>query len=65
MRIRPWTVLFACVAVSALAAQQRARETQQPTFRTGTNYVRVDVYATQDGRPIELCPEGKPVKQLL
>jgi uncharacterized protein (DUF1501 family) len=22
-------------------------------------------YKTQDGRPIELCPEGKPVKQLL
>jgi uncharacterized protein (DUF1501 family) len=22
-------------------------------------------YKTQDGRPIELCPEGKPVRQLL
>ena len=22
-------------------------------------------YKTQDGRPVELCPEGKPVRQLL
>ena len=22
-------------------------------------------YKTQDGRPIELCPEGKPIKQLV
>ena len=22
-------------------------------------------YKAQDGRPIELCPEGKPVKQLV
>ena len=25
----------------------------QPTFRTGANYVRVDMYATRDGKPIE------------
>ena len=25
----------------------------QPTFRTGANYVRVDMYATRDGTPIE------------
>jgi VWFA-related protein len=35
--------LFAAVALSA----------QQPTFRTGANYVRVDMYATRDGRPVE------------
>jgi hypothetical protein len=22
-------------------------------------------YKAQDGRPIELCPEGKPIKQIL
>ena len=26
---------------------------QQPTFRTGANYVRVDMYATEDGTPVE------------
>jgi len=26
---------------------------QQPTFRTGANYVRVDMYASRDGKPIE------------
>jgi VWFA-related protein len=25
----------------------------QPTFRTGANYVRVDMYATRDGKPVE------------
>ena len=25
----------------------------QPTFRTGANYVRVDMYATEDGTPVE------------
>jgi VWFA-related protein len=27
--------------------------TQQPTFRTGANYIRVDVYPTKDGKPID------------
>jgi VWFA-related protein len=39
-------VLFALVAV-VLRAQD------QPTFRTGANYVRVDMYATVDGKSIE------------
>jgi VWFA-related protein len=26
---------------------------QQPTFRAGANYVRVDMYATEDGLPVE------------
>jgi VWFA-related protein len=26
---------------------------QQPTFRTGTNYVRVDVYPMKDGKPLQ------------
>ena len=24
-----------------------------------------EIRRTQDGRPIELCPEGKPVKELI
>jgi VWFA-related protein len=59
------------VAVTTLAAQQPgqgARDPQQPTFRTGANYVRVDMYATRDGQPvqdlrvdeIELLEDGVP-----
>jgi VWFA-related protein len=40
------SVLLALVAV-VLRAQD------QPTFRTGANYVRVDMYATVDGKSIE------------
>ena len=35
------------LAVVSIGAQN------QPTFRTGANYVRVDMYATRDGKPIE------------
>jgi len=35
--------------VAATAAQQQP---QQPTFRAGANYVRVDMYATEDGQPV-------------
>jgi len=31
----------------------RAVLAQQPTFRTGANYVRVDMYASRDGKPVE------------
>ena len=58
MRIRPWTFLLACIAVSALAAQQRSGDSQQPTFRAGTNYVRVDLYATENGRPVDDLTQG-------
>jgi len=34
-------------------AQQPAPEVQRPVFRTGANAVRVDVYATQKGVPVE------------
>ena len=40
--------LLALSAVSLPAQNQN-----QPTFRTGANYVRVDMYATRDGKPIE------------
>ena len=36
-------LMFAALSLSA----------QQPTFRTGANYVRVDMYATKDGRPVD------------
>lgn len=35
------------------AAQQKAAAEQQPTFRTEANFVRVDVYPTADGRPVQ------------
>jgi hypothetical protein len=40
------------VVVLALAAVS-LRAQNQPTFRTGANYIRVDMYATRDGKPIE------------
>jgi VWFA-related protein len=42
----------AFVIVLALTAVS-LRAQNQPTFRTGANYVRVDMYATRDGKPIE------------
>jgi VWFA-related protein len=39
-------VVFALATIS-LGAQN------QPTFRTGANYVRVDMYATRDGKAVE------------
>ena len=56
MRTRLSTVLFLAVAAASLAAQgggDAAREQTQPTFRTAANYVRVDMYATQDGQPVQ------------
>jgi VWFA-related protein len=62
-----WTVgLVGVVAVGTVAAQQAQ---QQPTFRGGARFVRVDVYPTgRDGKPIEgltaadfeLFEDGKP-----
>ena len=46
MRRPVLVVLFALAAVS-LTAQD------QPVFRAGANYIRVDMYATADGKPIE------------
>ena len=55
MRTRLWLAVFAFLAAAALSAQQpdASHDTQFPSFRTGTNYVRVDMYATGAGRPIE------------
>jgi len=38
--------------ILAFAAVSLAAQTQ-PTFRTGANYVRVDMYATVDGKPVD------------
>ncbi len=72
-------VLAAVCAVAVLAASTAGRaqdrkaqdprnELQQPTFRSGAHYVRVDAYPSRDGKPIpglaaadfELLEDGKP-----
>jgi len=42
---------LAVIVAAVLAAQEPSRP-QQPTFRTGVNFVRVDVYPTSNGRPV-------------
>ncbi|HEY3159403.1 MAG TPA: VWA domain-containing protein [Vicinamibacterales bacterium] len=49
MRRAALVLLLASVALASPAAQQPA----QPTFRTGANYVRVDVYPTRNGMPVD------------
>jgi len=44
-----FVIVLALAAVS-LTAQNRQT---QPTFRSGAAYIRVDMYATRDGKPIE------------
>ncbi len=44
--------VFACAAAS-LGAQAPPRDPQEPTFRAGANYVRVDVYPTQNGQVVD------------
>lgn len=56
-------------AVAALTAQA-PQDPRQPTFRSGANYVRVDMYATRDGNSvndltaadIEVLEDGVPQK---
>ena len=43
--------VFVAVALALAAVSLPAQN--QPTFRTGANYIRVDMYATRDGKPIE------------
>ncbi len=67
MRTRLIVCLSVLAAAGALGAQDQPRESQA-TFRTGANYVRVDMYATEDGVPvddirreeIELLEDGVP-----
>jgi VWFA-related protein len=57
-------------AVAATVTAQAPQDRGQPTFRAGANYVRVDMYATRDGQPIdnlkatdvEVLEDGVPQK---
>ena len=54
MRIRvTLTVVVLAVAASAPSAQDQRAEQAQPTFRGGINVVRVDLFATRDGRVVD------------
>jgi VWFA-related protein len=48
-------IVLALVAVSLSAQNPQNR----PTFRSGAAYVRVDMYATRDGKPIEDIQENE------
>ena len=50
MRRAALAVLIASAALASPAAQP---QTAPPTFRTGANYVRVDVYPTRNGMPVD------------
>ena len=45
-------LLAALAAAAVLSAQDQSAATQQPTFRGGIQTVRVDLYATRDGKPV-------------
>lgn len=49
-------VLVLALAVVSLSAQNPQN---RPTFRSGAAYVRVDMYATRDGKPIEDIQENE------
>src|SRR5215211_5722655 len=60
------TTLFVCIATVLAAAQgqQPANSSPQPTFRAGANYVRLDMYATEDGRFVDdLTAEDVDVRE--
>jgi len=49
-------LLLSLCLVAAVATQQPASsspQSDQPTFRAGANYVRVDMYPTRSGQPVE------------
>jgi VWFA-related protein len=68
MRTRLTLALLTVAAAAVQTAQAPQDRTQPPTFRGGANYVRVDMYAMQDGRPvndlrqddIEVLEDGTP-----
>jgi VWFA-related protein len=68
MSPRPAPIVAFCLAVAALAAQDKPSPAQEPTFRAGTQSVRVDLFASKDGKPvtdlradeIELFEDGVP-----
>jgi VWFA-related protein len=48
------SVLLCLIAAATLAAQDGGsqRDPAQPVFRSGASYIRVDMYVTQDGKPV-------------
>src|SRR5688572_596516 len=64
------TRLSAFLYIAAAAATLTAQQPTQPTFGAGANYVRVDMYATEDGQAvndlraeeIEVLEDGVPQK---
>ena len=55
MRRVSFVLVLALAAVSLSAQNPQNR----PTFRSGAAYVRVDMYATRDGKPIEDIQENE------
>ena len=51
MTTRRRVLALALVAVAAMAATPSAQD--RPTFRGGTNLVRVDLFATRDGKVVD------------
>ncbi|MBM3818618.1 MAG: VWA domain-containing protein [Acidimicrobiia bacterium] len=51
--MRSRLALCLCASVACLATAASAQQPAQPTFRGGVNYVRVDMFATLDGEPVE------------
>jgi VWFA-related protein len=52
--LRTCAAVLACVSlVGASSFGQAPAQPQQPTFRTEANYVRVDVYPTANGLPVD------------
>jgi len=53
MRIPRFALPLTASLVAAVLVSAQSPHPQQPTFRGGTNVVRVDLYATREGGPVE------------
>lgn len=53
MRIRLVFLSLVTALIGAIASVAPSGQTPQPTFRSGANYVRVDMYATREGRAVD------------
>src|SRR5688572_8749279 len=51
--MRTRLTFLASIAAAAVLTAQAPQDRNQPVFRAGANYVRVDMYATRDGVPIQ------------
>jgi VWFA-related protein len=51
--MRTRLTFFVSVAATAVLTAQAPQDRTQPVFRAGANYVRVDMYATRDGVPVQ------------